>query len=119
MRRLIAVLLVLMMAQASATASLAEAGEIENYTRYTDYTPQQAEPKALISGTDHSTLVAWFSRVGNTVFDPDVDVVSTASLQVDVSGELMGNAQMIAGWIAEETGADVFPIQTACTYPSD
>ena len=38
MRRLIAVLLVLMMAQASATASLAEAGEIENYTRYTDYT---------------------------------------------------------------------------------
>ena len=119
MRRLIAVLFVLMMAQASATASLAEAGEIENYTRYTDYTPQQAEPKGLISGTDHSTLVAWFSRVGNTVFDPDVDVVSTASLQVDVGGELTGNAQMIAGWIAEETGADVFPIQTAYTYPSD
>ena len=55
MRRLIAVLLVLMMAQASATASLAEAGEIENYTRYTDYTPQQAEPKGLISGTDGHT----------------------------------------------------------------
>jgi hypothetical protein len=115
MRRLIAVLLVLMMAQACA----AEAGEIENYTRYTDYVPQAAEPVGLIPGTDHGTLLAWFSRVGNTVFDPDVDVVSTASLQVDASGELTGNAQMIAGWIAEETGADVFPIQTAYTYPSD
>jgi flavodoxin len=64
-------------------------------------------------------LVAWFSRVGNTAFDPDVDVVSAASLQIDADGKLTGNAQMIAGWIAEATGADVFPIQTAYTYPSD
>ena len=119
MRRLIAVLLVLMMSQACSAATLAEESEFENYTRYTDYVPQAAEPVGLIPGTDHGTLVAWFSRVGNTVFDPDVDVVSTASLQVDASGELTGNAQMIAGWIAEETGADVFPIQTAYTYPSD
>ena len=119
MRRLIAVLLVLMMSQACSAATLAEESEIENYTRYTDYVPQAAEPVGLIAGTDHGTLVAWFSRVGNTVFDPDVDVVSTASLQVDASGERTGNAQMIAGWIAEETGADVFPIQTAYTYPSD
>ena len=119
MRRLIAVLIVLMMSQACSAATLAEESEIENYTRYTDYVPQAAEPVGLIAGADHGTLVAWFSRVGNTVFDPDVDVVSTASLQVDASGERTGNAQMIAGWIAEETGADVFPIQTAYTYPSD
>jgi len=119
MRRLIAVLIVLMMTQACSAATLAEESEIENYTRYTDYVPQAAEPVGLIAGTDHGVLVAWFSRVGNTVFDPDVDVVSTASLQVDASGERTGNAQMIAGWIAEETGADVFPIQTAYTYPSD
>ena len=104
MRRLIAVLLVLMMSQACSAATLAEESEIENYTRYTDYVPQTAEPVGLIAGTDHGVLVAWFSRVGNTVFDPDVDVVSTASLQVDASGELTGNAQMI---------------QTAYTYPSD
>ena len=119
MRRLIAVLLVLMMSQACSAATLAEESEIENYTRYSDYVPQAAEPVGLIAGADHGTLVAWFSRVGNTVFAPDVDVVSTASLQVDASGERTGNAQMIAGWIAEETGADVFPIQTAYTYPSD
>ena len=32
---------------------------------------------------------------------------------------MWANAQMIAGWIAEETKADVFQIQTAYTYPSD
>ena len=93
--------------------------EIENYTRYTDYEPQKADPTGLIPGENHHVLVAWFSRVGNTVFDPDVDVITRATLQYDSQGELLGNAQMIAGWIAEETGADVFPIQTAYTYPSD
>lgn len=98
----------------------AEAGpEIENYTRYTDYEPQKADPIGLIPGENHNVLVAWFSRVGNTVFDPDVDAITRATLQYDSQGELLGNAQMIAGWIAEETGADVFPIQTAYTYPSD
>lgn len=70
-------------------------------------------------GENHKALVVWFSRVGNTVFEPDVDVVSTATLNRGAEGELLGNAQMVAGWIAEETGADVFPIQTAYTYPSD
>ena len=93
--------------------------ETEKYTRYTDYTPAAAEPVGLITGENHSVLVAWFSRVGNTAFDPDVDVVTTASLQISDDGEMLGNAQMIAGWITEATGADVFPIQTAYTYPSD
>ena len=53
------------------------------------------------------------------MFDPDVDVVSSATLNLTKDGELLGNAQMIAGWIAEETKADVFQIQTAYTYPSD
>ena len=94
-------------------------GEISNYTRYADYQPQEAEPVGLIPGVNRHVLVAWFSRVGNTVFDPDVDAVTRATLQRDDQGGLLGNAQMIAGWIAEETGADVFPIQTAYTYPSD
>jgi flavodoxin len=45
-----------------------------------------------------------------------VDAVSYASQ--NVTGEkLVGTAQMVAGWIADETGGDVFPIQTACAYP--
>ena len=113
MKRLVAILMIFLLTICAAYA------ETEKYTRYTEYTPQKAEPVGLIPGDNHSVLVAWFSRVGNTVFDPDVDVVTTASLQIGDDGEMLGNAQMIAGWIAEATGADVFPIQTAYTYPSD
>ena len=93
--------------------------EILKYTRYTDYIPQAAEPVGLNPGENHRSLVVWFSRVGNTIFDPDVDVVSSATLNRGEGGGLVGNAQMIAGWITEETKADVFQIQTAYTYPSD
>ena len=117
MKRLVTILMVLLLTICAAQAE--QDAETEKYTRYTDYTPQKAEPVGLIPGDNHSVLVAWFSRVGNTVFDPDVDVVTTASLQIGDDGEMLGNAQMIAGWIAEATGADVFPIQTAYTYPSD
>lgn len=117
MKRLVAILMVLLLTICAAQAE--QDAETEKYTRYTDYTPQEAEPVGLIPGDNHSDLVAWFSRVGNTIFDPDVDVVTTASLQIGDDGEMLGNAQMIAGWIAEATGADVFPIQTAYTYPSD
>lgn len=115
-----AIFMILAVTIFAASLACAEADtEIGNYTRYTDYEPQQAEPIGLIPGENHKVLVAWFSRVGNTVFEPDVDAVTTATLQVDGNGELLGNAQMTAEWIAEETGADVFPIQTAYTYPSD
>ena len=117
MKRLVAILMIFLLTICAAQAE--QDAETEKYTRYTDYTPQKAEPVGLIPGDNHSVLVAWFSRVGNTVFDPDVDVVTTASLQIGDDGEMLGNAQMIAGWIAEATGADVFPIQTAYTYPSD
>ena len=113
MKRLVTTLMILLLTIVAAHA------ESEKYTRYTDYAPQKAEPIGLIPGDNNNTLVAWFSRVGNTVFDPGVDVVTTASLQIGDDGEMLGNAQMIAGWIAEATGADEFPIQTAYTYPSD
>ena len=117
-KKTIILILVVIMLLASAACADTEP-EIENYTRYTDYEPQLAEPIGLIQGENRKVLVAWFSRVGNTVFEPDVDAVTTATLQYDSNGKLLGNAQMAAGWIAEESDADVFPIQTAYTYPSD
>lgn len=119
MKRLYIILIAVLLCAAASGAISEQNQEIENYTRYTDYTPYEAEPVGLIPGENHRVLVAWFSRVGNTVFDPDVDVVTSATMQWDENGELLGNAQLAARWIAEETGADVFPIQAAYTYPSD
>ena len=68
----------------------------ENYTRYFDYQPIANEPIGLVPGTDHSTLVLYFSRVGNTAFPEDVDAVSYATLNLDSEGKLIGTAQMAA-----------------------
>jgi hypothetical protein len=69
------------------TGTFAESDdEIRNYTRYTDYTPQAVEPVGLIPGEGDRSLVVRFSRVGNTRFDPDVDVVSIATLSLTKDG---------------------------------
>lgn len=96
------------------TGSVAEA-----YTKYADYEPVQAVPSELIPGTNHSVLIAYFSRSGNTNITDSVDAVSSASLTVNEDGSTLGNTEQIAGWIAEMTGGDLFLIQTEYTYPVD
>ena len=63
-------------------------------------------------------LVAYFSRVGNTNWEDDVDAVTSASLNIR-DGEYVGNAEYLAQMAREATGGDLFLIQTAETYPSD
>ncbi|MCH5344020.1 MAG: NAD(P)H-dependent oxidoreductase [Acetatifactor sp.] len=63
-------------------------------------------------------LVAYFSRVGNTVWEDGVDAVTSASLTVE-DGEFVGNAEYLARMAQEATGGDLFLIQTEETYPSD
>ena len=70
------------------------------------------------SETDNNILVAYFSRVGNTVWEDGVDAVTSASLNV-VNGECAGNAQLLAQMAQAATGGDLFLIQTVDTYPSD
>ena len=87
----------------------------ENYSRYTDYTPVKAEPGEIIRGDNSHILVAYFSRSGNTQIN--TDAVSSASLTLNDDGTTTGNAHQMAEWIAEETGGDLFLIQTEYTYP--
>lgn len=71
-----------------------------------------------ISGQGNNILVAYFSRVGNTVWEDDVDAVTSASINVE-NDEFVGNAEYLARMAAEATGGDLFLIQTEETYPSD
>ena len=105
-------------AAASASPETDTSGEIENYTRYTDYTPVQAEDAGITAGSAGNILVAYFSRASNTALD-GADAVSSASLQIQDDGTAEGNARQMAEWIADETGADLYPIQTMYTYPVD
>lgn len=62
-------------------------------------------------------LVAYFTWAENTqAADPssiDLDAVSSASLLMP------GNVGLLASWIAESTGADLFSIKTAEPYSAD
>lgn len=68
--------------------------------------------------TESNILVVYFSRVGVTPFDEDVDATSSASINIR-DGELVGNMQYLAEFIAEETSGDLFQIITEKEYPTD
>lgn len=62
-----------------------------------------------------NTLIAYFTWAENTEIDENSSVDATTSPSVVVPG----NVQQLAGWIQEETGGDLFSIQTTDPYPSD
>ena len=63
-------------------------------------------------------ITIYFTRIGNTNFEPDVDAVSGASLMLDENGELLGNSQVIAQMIQNAVGGDILSINTEEKYPS-
>ena len=68
---------------------------------------------AEASLSNHKILIAYFS-----VMETDgVDTVASAS-RVAVDGEVLGNNQYIAQIIQQETGGDLFAIETVQEYPT-
>ena len=66
----------------------------------------------------NKSAAVYFSRVGNTDFPSDIDAVTSASLN-RIGGELKGNAQLMADWIADEADCEVFEIVSEESYPVD
>lgn len=96
----------------SAVTTTSETTTAQNTT----VSEEQAAENASEQGG--KILVAYFSRVGNTVWDDNVDAVTSASLNV-VNGDFAGNAQLLAEMAQDITGGDLFLIQTDKTYPSN
>ena len=80
--------------------------------------PVIQEPSVMEPTGESNILVAYFSRVGNTVWEDGVDAIASASLNVQ-NGDYIGNAEYLAKMAQEVTGGDLFLIQTEETYPSD
>lgn len=78
------------------------------------------EKKEGTAGSENGEkiLIAYFTRVGNTDFDKNVDAVTSASLH-KVDGALKGNTQLIAEMIQSTVGGDMFLIITTDKYPAD
>ena len=117
MKRLLLILSLALLVTASACGSAQEAEEPEAQTEAAQAT-EEAEPAAQAPAAGGETLVVYFSRVGNTDFPADVDAVSSASV-VRTEDGIAGNAQLMAQWVAEETGGTLFEIRTAEKYPID
>lgn len=66
---------------------------------------------------EKKVLTVYFTRVGNSDFQEDVDAVSSASL-MEENGELIGNSQLLAAMVQNAVGGDVYPIRTEKKYPS-
>ena len=62
-------------------------------------------------------LTVYFTRVGNSDFEENVDAVSSASLMEDDRG-LVGNSQLLATMVQKSVGGEIYAIRTEKKYPS-
>ncbi|MCR1946423.1 hypothetical protein NSA25_01005 [Erysipelatoclostridium ramosum] len=87
-------------------------------SKQTKNSDSQIVSSDMQSYEENEILIAYFSRVGNTNFDSDVDTNTSASLQLTDEG-IKGNAQLIGEEIQELTGGDLLLIHTASPYSQD
>lgn len=122
-------LLLIMLVAALSVMSLTACGDAGDEKAKEQTKPEAAQEETLSdeaqetqgdTASDAKVLVAYFTRIGNTGdgFPEGVDAVTSASLQKTDDG-LKGNAQMIAEWIADETGGDLFAVESEVLYPAD
>lgn len=88
------------------------AGE-DSGTAADESTADTSELQENAPQTSGNILVAYFSWADNAILADDVDAVASPSVIPP------GNVQQLAGWVQEETGGDLFPIQVTEPYYSD
>jgi flavodoxin len=83
--------------------------------------PLCASKEINISKSDKvsNSLTVYFSRVGNTDYDDDVDATSSASVAVNNKGNLTGTTESVAKLVNAAVGGDIIQIQTAEKYTTD
>lgn len=85
------------------------------------FVTNHADENSSIAGEkvvhDKKVLTVYFTRVGNSAFEPDVQAVSGASLVID-DDKLIGNSELLGKMIQDAAGGDLFAIRTEEKYPS-
>lgn len=97
-------------------AQTEEGNEQNADTAEADTSADSAEDSQDAAGSQSGSriLIAYFTAAENS----GVDAEASASYS-DVDGEAKGRMQALAEMIQEETGGDLFSIQTEGTYPAD
>jgi flavodoxin len=90
--------------------------QIDNASVVPGKTDSNEEQRAVKTG---KTLVAYFSRVGDTAFGDGIDAVTSASLRAGDNNVSIGNTEVLANMIQKAVGSDIVQIQTVIPYPKD
>lgn len=69
--------------------------------------------------TSENILIAYFGRWGNTNFDENIDISTSASIVMGKDGNLLGATEYVADLIRQETGGQLHLIQTEQPYPAN
>ena len=113
----------------AACGNTAESGEPQSSYSQTESAEESTAPAssraaspagesgASSAGSGSHILIAYFSRVGNTDFEEGVDAITSASLNLE-GDTLVGNAEVLARMAQQETGGDLFRMETVEKYPS-
>ncbi|MCR5830780.1 MAG: hypothetical protein K6G67_01390 [Lachnospiraceae bacterium] len=117
-RKKLAVTLTVLACIASLSIGLFAVSYLNRHLRAVDISSAEKFAGEMIDWNGKKPLVVYFTRIGNTDFDPDVDAVSGASLMI-VDGELTGSDQFLAEMIADIIDCETVPITlTEYRYPS-
>lgn len=73
-------------------------------------------PGTPVTPGNSKTLIAYFSRWGNTEYPADVDASTGASIQIR-NGNKYGTTEIVAQYIQSAIGGDIHLIETTNRYP--
>lgn len=97
----------------SESSAAEETSSVSQVPEESAGTSETSEESNSGSEEQSNILVAYFSWADNAILAEDVDAVASPSVIAP------GNVQQLAGWVQEETGADLFSIRVTEPYPSD
>ena len=118
-RKKLTVLLTLLFTAAALLLGFALVPYMDRHFKKVSVDYEEVVSGSRLSLDDKSdTVIVYFTRVGNTAFEENVDAVSGASLML-ASGKLMGNAEILADMLHDITGYPEEAITlTGNQYPS-
>ncbi len=113
-----AVILIVILAAAGIATGLALVPYINRHFRKVEIDLSEKTAGEKLELTEQKPLVVYFTRLGNTDFEEDVDAVSGASL-MKIGDEYMGNTELLALMVKDAIDCEIVPITVIGEkYPS-
>lgn len=100
--------------KADDTQNKTEQGNRQQIAEASDGSTENTASSNVSDNSDAKILIAYFTAAENS----GVDAISSASYTT-VGGNAVGRVRAVADMIQEQTGGELFSIQTANIYPAD